>query len=311
MVPDSKIRKKRKKQHKYRNDSRTVICTTLGSFIFMVTLMLACRNLSIPNPEVVLLTGLVVCTSLFDFPAGVICGAQVVLFSMHFYSEGHGFFSYSAMNLQKMIMIFCSVTVITAFLSKLRQIWNTIREKTQNVTQMLRERNEELEEESHIDSLTGLYNRNMLRENYPEYKNRSLLVTFLDIDDFKIINDVCGHDTGDKALAEVGAILSDSFTNTDCYRYGGDEFLLVRLDDNWSQFNLEMIRARSHISQVNLGPKKPPLHISAGYISGFTVDGEDLRTMFHMADGMLYESKRKGKNCVTGGVFSRDVAKSG
>ena len=91
-------------------------------------------------------------------------------------------------------------------------------------------------------------------------------------------------------------------------RYGGDEFLLIRLDDNWSQFNLEMIRARSHISQVNLGPKKPPLHISAGYVSGFTVDGEDLRTMFHMADGMLYESKRKGKNCVTGGG---DVAKSG
>ena len=300
MVPDSKIRKKRKKQHKYRNDSRTVICTTLGSFIFMVTLMLACRNLSIPNPEVVLLTGLVVCTSLFDFPAGVICGAQVVLFSMHFYSEGHGFFSYSAMNLQKMIMIFCSVTVITAFLSKLRQIWNTIREKTQNVTQMLRERNEELEEESHIDSLTGLYNRNMLRENYPEYKNRSLLVTFLDIDDFKIINDVCGHDTGDKALAEVGAILSDSFTNTDCYRYGGDEFLLIRKDTDTSLFDNQLHQMMNRMDELSHSDNKPDIKFSAGYVYGVAETAVDLRSMFEKADELMYEVKRQGKEDMLG-----------
>ena len=277
----------------------------------MVALIVASANLSIPNPEVLLLSGLVVCVSLFDFPAGIICAVQVILFAMYFYSEGHSFFSYTPINLQRVIMTGCSVIVITVFLGKLHQIWNTTRQKTMSVVKKLRDSNEALQEESHIDPLTGLYNRNVLRMNYPEYKNHSLIVSLLDIDDFKKINDVCGHETGDVALREVGEILTDTFTNTDCYRYGGDEFLLIRLDENWSQFNLEMIHARSLLTQIALGPEKLPLHISAGYVSGTTETGDDLRAMFHMADEMLYESKRQGKNRVTGGVFHRDTAKSG
>ena len=209
-----------------------------------------------------------------------------------------------------MIMIFCSVAATTAFLGKLRQIWNTTRQKTMEVTKRLRDSNEALQEESHLDPLTGLYNRNMLRANFPDYKNRSLIVTLLDIDDFKKINDVCGHETGDMALREVGTVLSDTFTNTDCYRYGGDEFLLVRLDDDWNKYNLEMIRARSQLTRVGLGKDKLPIHISVGYISGVTENGEDLRTMFHLADEMLYESKHQGKNRVTGGTFRRDMIKN-
>ena len=287
-----------------------VVFTSLGACVFMCMLIVACGNLAIPNPEVLLLTGLVACASLFDFPAGLLCAVQVILFSMYFYSEDHSFFSYSAVNLKRMIMIFCSVAATTAFLGKLRQIWNTTRQKTMEVTKRLRDTNEALQEESHLDPLTGLYNRNMLRSNFPDYKNRSLIVTLLDIDDFKRINDVCGHETGDMALREVGTVLSDTFTNTDCYRYGGDEFLLVRLDDDWNKYNLEMIRARSQLTRVCLGKDKLPIHISVGYISGVTENGEDLRTMFHLADEMLYESKHQGKNRVTGGTFRRDMIKN-
>ncbi|MBR4908916.1 MAG: GGDEF domain-containing protein [Acidaminococcaceae bacterium] len=276
----------------------------------MCMLIVTCGNLPIPNPEVLLLTGLVICASLFDFPAGVLCAIQVILFSMYFYSEDHSYFSYSTVNLKRMIIIFCSVLATTAFLGKLRQIWNTTRQKTMEVTKRLRDSNEALQEESHQDHLTGLYNRNMLRANFPDYKNRSLIVTLLDIDDFKKINDVCGHEAGDMALREVGTMLSDTFTNTDCYRYGGDEFLLVRLDDDWNKYNLEMIRVRAQLTRVGLGKDKLPIHISAGYISGVTENGEDLRTMFHLADEMLYESKRKGKNRVTGGTFRRDMIKN-
>ena len=287
-----------------------MIFTSLGACVFMVMLIVACDNLAIPNPEVLLLTGLIVCASLFDFPAGVLCAIQVILFSMYFYSEDHSFFSYSTVNLKRIIMIFFSVVATTAFLGKLRQIWNTTRQKTMEVTKRLRDSNEALQEESYLDPLTGLYNRNMLRANFPEYKNRSLIVTLLDIDDFKKINDVCGHETGDLALREVGTILNDTLTNTDCYRYGGDEFLLVRLDDDWNKYNLEMIRVRSHLTRVSLGKDKLPIHISVGYISGMTENGEDLRTMFHLADEMLYESKHQGKNRVTGGTFRRDMIKN-
>ena len=300
----------RKKFSKKKNSGRTVLYTSLGAFLFMIMLIVACGNLGIPNPEVLLLAGLVICASLFDFPAGVICAAQVILFAMYFYSEGHSFISYPAGNLQRVIMTVVSVAIITVFLGKLRQIWNTTREKTLDVTKRLREKNEALQEESYLDPLTGLYNRNVLRAKYPEYKNNSLIVTLLDIDDFKRINDACGHDTGDVALREVGTILANTFTNTDCYRYGGDEFLLIRLDDNWSKYNLEMIRARSNLTRVALGPDKLPVHISVGYISGVTENAGDLRAMFHMTDEMLYESKRKGKNRVTGGTFRSGVAQS-
>lgn len=66
-----------------------------------------------------------------------------------------------------------SVIAITVFLGKLHQIWNTTRQKTMSVVKRLRDSNEVLQEESHIDPLTGLYNRNMLRTNYEEYKNPS------------------------------------------------------------------------------------------------------------------------------------------
>ena len=287
-----------------------MVFTSLGACVFMAMLIVVCGNLAIPNPEVLLLTGLVLCASLFDFPAGVLCAVQVILFSMYFYSEDHSYFSYSTVNLKRMILIFCSVAATAAFLGKLRQIWNTTRQKTMEVTKRLRDTNEALQEESHLDPLTGLYNRNMLRSNFPDYKNRSLIVTLLDIDDFKKINDVCGHDIGDMALREVGTVLSDTFTNTDCYRYGGDEFLLVRLDDDWNKYNLEMIRVRAQLTRVNLGKDKLPIHISAGYISGVTENGEDLRAMFHLADEMLYESKHQGKNRVTGGTFRRDMIKT-
>jgi len=303
--------KSKKKQNIDKKRIKTIICTSLGAFLFMAMLVFACGNLSIPNPEVLLLTGLVVCASLFDFPAGAISAVQVILFVMYFYSEDHSFFSYSAVNLKKVIMVFCSVIAITVFLGKLHQIWNKTRQKTMSVVKRLRDSNEALQEESHIDPLTGLYNRNMLRMNYPEYKNHSLIVTLLDIDDFKKINDVCGHEIGDVALKELSEVLANTFTNTDCYRYGGDEFLLIRLDENWSQYNLEMIRARSQLLRIALGPQKLPLHISVGYISGETENGNDLRAMFHLADEMLYESKRQGKNRVTGGIYRRDVAKSG
>ena len=302
--------KSRKKNNRKKNQGKTIIFTSLGAFLFMTMLMVACGNIAIPNPEILLLTGLVVCASLFDFPASVISAVQVILFVMYFYSEDHSFFSYSVINLKKVIMTGCSVIAITAFLGKLHQIWNTTRQKTIDVVKKLRDSNEALEEESHIDTLTGLYNRNMLRMNYPEYKNRGLIVTLLDIDDFKKINDVCGHEIGDLALRQLSEVLADTFTNTDCYRYGGDEFLLIRLDENWSQYNLEMIHARSNLLRITLGPQKLPLHISVGYISGATENGDDLRAMFHLADEMLYESKRQGKNRVTGGMFRRDTAKN-
>lgn len=291
------------------NQGTSTAFTSLCIFLFMSMLIVACGNMSIPNPEVLLLTGLVVCISLFDLPASAISALQVILFVMYFYSENHSFFSYSAVNLNKVIITGCSVLAITAFLGKLRHVWNTTRQRTTDVLKRLRESNEALEEESHIDTLTGLYNRNMLRINFPEYENHSLIVTLLDIDDFKKINDICGHETGDVALRQLSEVLINSFTNTDCYRYGGDEFLLIRLDEDWNQYNLEMIYARSKLTRIALGPQKLPLHISAGYISGVTENGNDLRSMFHLADEMLYESKRQGKNRVTGDVFHRDTKK--
>ena len=66
----------------------------------------------------------------------------------------------------------------------------------------------------------------------------------LDLNDFKLINDTCGHEEGDRVLQEIGKMLSDTFGKEHCYRYGGDEFLVIVPDISTSEFNekLEIIK---------------------------------------------------------------------
>ncbi len=97
---------------------------------------------------------------------------------------------------------------------------------------ILEEDRQQLEELSTTDALTGLYNRNGFEKCFWEYRrknpNQSCVGIQLDIDDFKMINDIYGHVVGDQALQNLAQSMRTAFPANAIYgRNGGDEFTLI------------------------------------------------------------------------------------
>ncbi|WP_124064832.1 sensor domain-containing diguanylate cyclase [Clostridium sp. E02] len=149
---------------------------------------------------------------------------------------------------------------------------------------------------SQKDYLTGVYTRETARKLVEPRlkvggKKRFYACMFLDIDDFKKINDTFGHDEGDQVLVHVGQILSACTRDEDVIvRFGGDEFLI------W----LYGIRGRKqpeNIAQriLNAFDLSGKIHASIG-ITAVQADVTDYDEILKRADQALYQAKRKGKN---------------
>ena len=145
--------------------------------------------------------------------------------------------------------------------------------------------------ESYRDFLTGAYNRNYFEENL---KNAVLSsgVAILDLDDFKLCNDVYGHSVGDEALITAVQTIRQCMNPTDCIiRYGGDEFLLLLQNisgENELEKTLIDIQSRVHCSIV-AGNPDVKLSVSIGGVvckKGETVEEAALR-----ADKLMYQAK--------------------
>ena len=85
-------------------------------------------------------------------------------------------------------------------------------------------------EELYLDALTGAYNRRYYEDRIRKVKSHAG-VAMIDLDDFKLYNDTCGHNAGDMVLNTVVGIVRKCIRKTDILiRYGGDEFLLILPD---------------------------------------------------------------------------------
>lgn len=94
-------------------------------------------------------------------------------------------------------------------------------------TVSLKMANEQLEYANHHDALTGLRSRRAMQEDLPGIIGNVIVVRMVDVNSFKQINDAHGHMVGDAVLAETGRKLQELYPGCYCYRYGGDEFLVV------------------------------------------------------------------------------------
>jgi diguanylate cyclase (GGDEF)-like protein len=153
------------------------------------------------------------------------------------------------------------------------------------------------------DPLTGLNNRTAMEKHLPreiDFARRygqTLAVMVMDLDGFKRINDVCGHDCGDHVLHEVGQVISRVMRNTDLvYRYGGDEFVggLPRTDVAGAMDVAERIRASVENLDLSDCCKIDRVHMSVGIT--LSQHEDDFRSAFKRADKALYQAKRNGKN---------------
>ena len=282
-----------------------LLLTSLATFLGMAILIAIAWFLKIPNPNMVLITGLIVFTSMFGRTAGVISALLIILYSMFFFSTNHSFFSYTTVNFQKILTITISVIINTTIVATLRYRWKKAQKELLVANGQLREHNEKLKAQSQTDPLTGLYNRHALRANYDTYVGANLIVAYLDVDNFKQINDNYGHDAGDDVLLKIGNGLKELFSNTDAYRYGGDEFLLIRKDIDTSLFVNQLHLMRQRMDELSQSDDEPNIKFSAGYVYGVAEVADDLRSMFEKADELMYEAKRHGNKNFLGQRYER------
>ena len=173
-------------------------------------------------------------------------------------------------------------------------------------TARLRRESEKLRRAAHLDSLTNLANRRQLGEDLQELRTSAALegtrwtAAICDIDWFKAYNDRYGHLLGDRALAAVGVVFRENMRSSDrCYRYGGEEFLVLLRDHTMAQALAAMDRLRHDVESLRLAHDGSPfgvLTISIGLAeatAGADIDVDDWLTR---ADTALYEAKAGGRN---------------
>ena len=159
-----------------------------------------------------------------------------------------------------------------------------------------------LEREVNRDPLTKLYNRKHFFEQMNEFSalsdryERRLSLIFIDIDHFKMINDRYGHQKGDRLLQQFTRLLETSLRSTDsCYRYGGEEFVVLAPETDAEQMLLFAERLRERVATEDFG-LDDALTISLGvaeYLPGEGVDAIIMR-----ADKAMYQAKEAGRNKV-------------
>ena len=280
----------------------------LAPFCVMCLLSLAVYCFKIPNPNMILITGLSVFTSLYGYAAGISCGAVMILYSMFFFSTGHDFVTYEPINLQKMGIILLGVVLNVLFIGHLKKVHTEAENQLIELNLALRTDNASLEQASAIDGLTGTRNRYAFRRDYDAYEGRDIHVMMFDLDNFKTTNDTYGHAMGDFALKNTGRFLREAFGDAYCYRYGGDEFVVICPDMPEGAFFEKLAQIRTQMHALSLDAQSVPATFSAGYVYGHAELSTDLRLMLRHADHNLYESKERGKDRFTGSAYSRAFA---
>ncbi|MDD3375753.1 MAG: GGDEF domain-containing protein [Candidatus Omnitrophica bacterium] len=166
---------------------------------------------------------------------------------------------------------------------------------------------QEVEKAAITDSLTGVHTRRYLMERFEEeiqralIRKRNLSFLMIDVDYFKAVNDQHGHLVGDQVLRSVSLLIQENVREIDLAgRYGGEEFCVVLpdTDTDGSFFVAERIRKAIEENEIQAYDAKVRVTVSLG-VSCFPVDGESSAELIDKADGALYRSKKRGRNCTS------------
>lgn len=161
---------------------------------------------------------------------------------------------------------------------------------------------DELYRLSITDPLTGVYNRRYFLQTLEQEIERTrrsgqpLSIIMADVDHFKGINDLYGHSVGDEVLKTIAALFKKRLRKTDCLaRWGGEEFVILLPDTTTKGAAILAEDLRMKLSQTAIpGVKQVTASFGVtGYLKGDTVD-----TLIQRVDDMMYEAKKKGRNCV-------------
>lgn len=167
----------------------------------------------------------------------------------------------------------------------------------------------QIEQQSMTDQLTGIANRRRY-EQYSAMKwseavrlHLPFSVCMFDIDHFKVYNDTFGHPAGDKVIASVAQTAAASLKrSTDFFaRYGGEEFVALSLGDSSQQIFEHIKKIRQAVEDLHI-PHDPSVSqwvtVSVGGVTIVPDKGNDYDFTLKIADTMLYDAKKNGRNRV-------------
>lgn len=160
---------------------------------------------------------------------------------------------------------------------------------------------ESLKIASQMDSFTNLYNKSavlaVIEKFLLDQSDKKHALFFIDIDNFKTINDTLGHLYGDKIILELSKLLKRQFRYTDILgRIGGDEFLVLLKDFLDEKYILEKAASLcKSISEIKVGSDVFEITSSIG-IAFYPKDGRTVSQLLEKADIALYAAKKEGKN---------------
>ena len=157
---------------------------------------------------------------------------------------------------------------------------------------------------AHYDLITGLPNRAFFQDqlerdiSHARRQDETLALLFLDLDNFKVINDAFGHPAGDSLLKQVARRLSEVTRKDDMLaRIGGDEFTILLTNTQSNQDTALVAEKILNCFVMPFNHEEMEVVVSASIgISTFPSDGEDALTLLKNADSAMYQAKQKGRN---------------
>ncbi|MDW8802505.1 GGDEF domain-containing protein [Clostridium sp. A1-XYC3] len=175
-----------------------------------------------------------------------------------------------------------------------------LREKD-NLLEKLTSERKKLNYYANIDPMTGVLNRRsgleLLSKEFglSEHNDRNLVVSFVDVDRLKIINDNFGHEEGDKLLISVAQILKESIRKTDfVIRMGGDEFIVVFPKTTIEEVNKAWHRILKKVEEINKNNDSYDFSLSYGVYeyNKETEKGVSITDIIKKADTEMYKEKK-------------------
>lgn len=246
--------------------------------------------------SVLYLLMVVFCAGYFSAGIAALCVAATLLASLSPQL-------YTPDSAQLMQHVFVQVpTYIGLTLACRYTLWERTRLQFEHDSEEIEDLKERLWKEASLDSLTGLYNRSCFEERFHEEFERAkrngeqFIVLFLDVDDFKEVNDNHGHRMGDDALKLIAGILQAGSRRIDVVaRHGGDEFMVILSGATLPEAHRFFERMRRQVAERSSNTLGLELRLSAGAVQCPDISPNP-STLLDAADDAMYKAKRHGKN---------------
>ena len=187
---------------------------------------------------------------------------------------------------------------------KIKILQNMLAEVTNKYDYFISQKEQILQkafEKATKDSLTGFYNKEYMLDyatnlyKKAQREDSEFLLIFLDLDNFKHVNDSYGHEKGDEVLREVTKIIRNSFREYDTFvRYGGDEFVIII--EIKEKIFLETIPSLLDKLSKRIKTTFEKYHLSISFGMALSSEAANINELIQIADMRMYKMKREHHN---------------